>query len=157
MEILKYCQSPRVHASDTFNDTLHDSPLSYRSANLWPPHTSEDYTSNDTLCDSRTPTPTHTRRHRQRLPLGQPNPDPHTHLQRLPVWQPPRNESTKSANPHPPTWSKNPYSQSYLGNYLTVDSAKVLKKTSHRIYPERKSPSMVVHHVLEALLKRFNH
>ena len=23
---------------------------------------------------------------------------------------PPRNESTKSANPHPPTWSKNPYS-----------------------------------------------
>ena len=87
-------------------------------------HTPDD-TSNDTLCDSpvldlRTLTATHTRRHLQRHPVWQPglgsaNPDrtpTHTrrHLQWHPVWQPPRNESTKSANPHPPTWSKNPYS-----------------------------------------------
>ena len=52
---------------------------SVRSANPWPLHT-EDYTSNDTLCDDspvldlRTLTPTHTRRHLQRLPVWQPPP-----------------------------------------------------------------------------------
>ena len=82
-----------------------------------PAHTSEDYTSNDTLCDSpvldlRILTPTHTRRHLQRHPVWQPglgsaNPDPYTHQTNTSndtLWQP----GLGSANPDPYTHQTTP-------------------------------------------------
>ena len=91
------------------------------------PVQASDDTSNDTLCDSplldlQTPDP-YTRISWQlqwhpawRQPgIGSANPQLYTNQKITPpttpcVTAPPRNESTKSANPHPQTWSKNPYS-----------------------------------------------
>ena len=47
----------------------------------------------------------------------------HTHIQTTPCpTGPPQTESKKSANPHPYTWSKNPYRSSYLGKKKTWQS-----------------------------------
>ena len=116
------CEPWPLHPpDDTSNDTLCDSPvLDLRT--LTPTHTTQ-----------------HLQRHPVWQPgLGSANPDPYTHHTTPPTtpcvtarswicepWplhppddtsndtlcdSPHRNEPTKSANPHPPTWSKNPYS-----------------------------------------------
>ena len=41
----------------------------------------------------------------------------------------PQNESKKSAKPHPYTWSKNPYSWSYLGKKICATAMRIAKKS----------------------------
>ena len=109
------------------------------------PHQNESrsaslHTSNDTSDDTLLP---------KRIKICQPSPV-HT--------SPPQNKSKKSANPHPYTWSKNPYSSSYLGknhkfptlpmNPLSFPSLNSLNSTffatSHRI--QSKNSELNLHH-----------
>ena len=96
----RYCEPPPVHPSnDTSNDTLRDSPLldlqtpdPYTHQKITPPTTPCVTIARSWICE---PWPLHTPDETSNDSLCD---------------SPSGNESTKSANPHPPTWSKNPYS-----------------------------------------------
>ena len=97
--------------------------LTHDSPPPWICEPSPIHTSDDTSLDLLTLIHTHTIRHlgghpARRAPLDlRTLTHTHTrqHLGRHPARQPPQNESTKSGNLHPYTWSKNLYSYSYLG------------------------------------------
>ena len=76
--------------------------------------------------------------------LGSANLDPYTH-QTTPPTTPcvtaPGNESTKFANPHPPTWSKNPYR---LFGEKPKDTSYLPRKPKHMSYLPKKTTRYAV-------------